>query len=134
MLDTSVLVAGERHRTGFQQVLRALGDAAVGIAAITAAELLHGCHRARDPAVRARRLAFVEGLLAAVPVLGFSLVEARFHAEVWARLAEQGRVIGPYDLLVAATALARGDALATLNQREFARVPGLILIPVDGLS
>jgi predicted nucleic acid-binding protein len=36
-------------------------------------------------------------------------------------------MIGPHDLLVAATALAGGHALATLNRREFARVPGLVL-------
>ncbi len=38
----------------------------VGIAAITASELLHGVHRA-TPKHRVRREAFVEGVLAAFP-------------------------------------------------------------------
>jgi predicted nucleic acid-binding protein len=56
------------------------------MAAITASELLHGCHR-----------------------------------------------VGPYDMLVGATALAQGYALATLNRRQFARVPSprLRLVPTE---
>jgi len=40
-------------------------------------------------------------------------------------------MIGSHDLLIGATTLARGDALVTLNQRDFARVPGLRLVPLD---
>ena len=40
-------------------------------------------------------------------------------------------MIGAHDLLIGATALARGDALATLNQREFSRVAGLRLVAID---
>src|SRR6266540_3142705 len=53
--------------------------------------------------------------------------EARRHADLWAELAKRGRMIGPHDLLIGATALAHGYALATLNRREFRRVPGLVL-------
>jgi tRNA(fMet)-specific endonuclease VapC len=38
------------------------------------------------------------------------------------------RTIGPYDCLIAAQARRRAAALATLNVREFARVPGLIVM------
>jgi len=103
----------------------------VAIAAITAAELLHGCHRASDPGVRARRFAFVEALLDLIPVLPFGLAEARRHAELWAHLAREGTMIGPHDLLIGATALAQGHLLATLNGREFKRVAGLRLVAVD---
>ena len=41
-----------------------------------------------------------------------------------------GTTIGAHDLLIAATAIAGGDALVTLNQREYARVPGLRLQPI----
>jgi predicted nucleic acid-binding protein len=131
VLDTSVLVAAERRTLRFEDLLHSLGDEPVAMAAITAAELLHGCHRAVDAGVRARRGAFVEGLLEVVPVLPFGLPEARRHAELWADLARAGGIIGPYDMLVGATALARGHALATLNRREFARVQGLVLVPMD---
>ena len=103
----------------------------MAVAAITASELLHGCHRASDPGVRARRAAFVDALLDALPVLPFGLPEARRHAELWAELARTGNAIGPHDLLIAATALAQGHALVTINQREFGRVPGLRLVATE---
>ena len=131
ILDTSVLVAAERGTVRLEPFLDSLGDAPVAIAAITAAELLHGCHRAADPGVRARRFAFVEALLDLMPVLPFGLAEARRHAELWAHLAREGTVIGPHDLLIGATALAQGHLLATLNRKEFSRVAGLGLVALD---
>lgn len=131
VLDTSLLVAAERRAIRFEAFLDSLGVETVAIAAITAAELLHGCHRATDAGVRARRAAFVEGLLLLLPVLSFGLPEARRHAELWAELGKAGTLIGPHDVMIGATALASGHRLATLNMREFSRVPGLKLVPVD---
>jgi tRNA(fMet)-specific endonuclease VapC len=127
VLDTSIIVAAERRAGEFPRFLKSFGDKPVGIAAITASELLHGCRRARDASVRARRGAFVDAVLDAIPVLPFGLPEARRHADLWVELMERGAMIGPHDLLVGATALAHGYALATLNRREFARVPGLVV-------
>ena len=106
----------------------------MSISAITASELLHGCHRAREAAVRVRRTAFVEALLALIPVAPFGLSEARRHAELWADLSRKGKLVGAHDMLIAATALARGDTLATLNQREFKSVTGLRLAPISKFS
>ncbi len=131
MLDTSVIVAAERRRLALEPLLAGVAEEPVGLAAITASELLHGCHRAEDPGVRARRFAFVEALLELVPVLDFGLAEARRHAELWAGLASSGTMIGPHDLMIGATALARGYSLATLNTKEFGRIPGLHLLAVE---
>ena len=131
ILDTSVLVAAERGTVRLEPFLESLGEVQVVITAITAAELLHGCHRASDPGVRARRFAFVEALLDLMPVLPFGLAEARRHAELWAHLVHEGTMIGPHDLLIGATALAQGHAVATLNAGEFSRVRGLRLIAID---
>jgi predicted nucleic acid-binding protein len=131
MLDSSVLIAAERGGIRLEAMLESLGDAPVGIAAVTASELLHGCHRAADPGIRARRFAFVDALLALVPVLPFGLAEARRHAELWAHLAQSGTLIGAHDLLIGATALAQGHSLATLNTMEFGRVAGLRLINLE---
>ena len=48
VLDTSVLVAAERGAVRFEALLESLGEESVAVAAITASELLHGCHRASD--------------------------------------------------------------------------------------
>jgi len=42
-------------------------------------------------------------------------------------LEKLGKPIGPYDLLIAATALANGLVLVTHNTREFMRIPGIQL-------
>ena len=63
--------------------------------------------------------------MARLPVLPFDLTVARYHAALWAALAEKGALIGAHDLLIAATALAHGHSVATRDQRSFHRVPGL---------
>ena len=109
------------------QVEAALGEEDRGISVITVSELLHGVHRATG-AVRTRRRAFVEFVLAEVSAIPITEPVARVHAEVWADLAARGKLIGAHDLWIAATALAHGWGLATGNQDEFRRVPGLRLI------
>ena len=50
------------------------------------------------------------------------------HARVWAELEASGKMIGYFDLIVAATALERGSEVATFNQRHFRQVKGLTVI------
>lgn len=130
ILDTSVLVAAERQTFDLRGLLVSVGEETAAIAAITASALLHGVERARDPAVRTRRRQNVDGVLDEVVVIPFGLAEARIHASIWAALAAKGRLIGAHDLLVAATAIANSASVATLNQKEFKRVPGLTLAPI----
>jgi predicted nucleic acid-binding protein len=131
ILDTTVLIGAERERFDMPGFLESLGEAGVAVAAVTAGELLFGFEQATDPGIRARRGAFVEAILAAIPTAPFGLAEARRHAALWAELARRGELIGPYDMLVAATALASDLSLATLNRGEFERVPELSLVELD---
>ena len=95
------------------------------ISAITASELLHGVHRATNPAQRRRREAFVEGLLARLPIISFDAVAARIHARLSAELAADGTAVGSHDLIIAATALTKGYIVTTRDERSFPRIPGL---------
>lgn len=130
LIDSSVLIAAERQALDLAAVLPDQADDAVAIAAITAAELLHGVQRAATAAQRQRREAFVERLLAALPVLPFDLVTARIHASLWAGLAARGASIGAHDLLIGATAIAAGYRVVTRDRRSFARIPGLDVVVV----
>jgi tRNA(fMet)-specific endonuclease VapC len=104
-------------------------DEEVGIAAITASELLHGVHRATVEH-RARREAFVGAVLAAFPPLPFGLLAARVHASIWADLAAAGHDVGAHDRIVAATAVAAGWRVGTANLRHFERIAGLDILTV----
>jgi predicted nucleic acid-binding protein len=94
---------------------------------VTASELLHGWERAPAGARRNRRLRFVEALLKILPGIPFDLDCARVHAHLWARLEEQGAMIGAHDLLIAATCVREADSIATLNDKEFSRIAELTL-------
>lgn len=132
LVDTSVLVAAERGLVDFAALRRRAMDAPAGVAAITMSEFLHGASRANDLTVRTRRFAVAESLLRDLAVFAFGLREAQRHAELWAHLQREGTPIGAHDMLIAATALARGLDVVTLNRREFSRVPGLRLLDLDG--
>lgn len=125
LIDSSVLIAWERDRLNLQSKLADCAEEDFAISAITASELLHGVHRAANPAQRRRREAFVEGLLARLPVISFDAVAARIHARLSAELATNGTAVGPHDLIIAATALTKGYVVTTSDERSFPRIPGL---------
>lgn len=125
LIDSSVLIAWERGQRDIETQLVEHADEDVAISAITASELLHGVHRATTPARQSQREAFVEGFLSRLPILSFDLVTARIHARLSAELALKGTAVGAHDLIIAATAMARGYLVATRDERSFAKIPGL---------
>jgi tRNA(fMet)-specific endonuclease VapC len=126
LIDTDLLVDLERSETGAQSAALG-GDEDRAISVITVSELLHGVHRA-EGAVRARRRAFVEHILAGLDAIPITEQVARVHAEIWADLAARGQPIGAHDLWIAATAVAHGLGVATGNAAHFERVRGLRVV------
>ena len=123
LIDTSLLIEFERNPG-------AVPDAQdFAISVISVSELLHGVERA-EGAVRTRRSAFIEQLVASFPVLDVTTAVARAHAQIWAALEVRGERIGAHDLWIAATAVTHGFELATRNTAEFGRIPGLRLLDV----
>jgi tRNA(fMet)-specific endonuclease VapC len=127
LIDTSIFIGLERRLLPASALGQIVPDEPVAIASMTASELLMGVHRADTEQRRARRSEFVEQILDAFPVLPFDTEAARLHAEIACRLMATGRLIGGNDLIIAATALANGCAVATANVRELARVAGLVV-------
>lgn len=121
LLDTSVLIALERGRG------RLSNDHEVAIAAIAVSELLQGVYRA-DPRHRPGREAFVERVIARFPTIPFTLSVARTHARLWSDAVAAGRPRGANDLMIAATAIALGWSLATVDLRGFGDIEGLSVI------
>ena len=130
LIDSSVLIATERRALEIDGVLGAHADEPVGIASITASELLHGIHRAATTVQRRARETFVERVLAVLPVFPFDLVTARIHASLWASLAAKGTSVGAHDLLIGATAIALGYRVATRDRRSFGKLPSLEVLVV----
>ena len=125
LIDASILIEAERGRLDLEPHVARRPDEESFLSVITASELLHGVHRAVEPRRRARRSAFVEGILERFPILQVDLATARAHAQVWSDLSATGLLIGPHDLWLAAACIAHGLTMVTANVREFGRVPGL---------
>jgi tRNA(fMet)-specific endonuclease VapC len=127
MLDADVVIGGEKGRFDFSRWLASRSDEQFEIAAITVAELWHGVERA-SVAHRAARETYLRALLELLPIVPYTEQTAYLQARLWAQLASAGKMIGPYDLIVAATALERESVLATFNKRHFGNVKGLRVI------
>jgi len=127
IIDTSVFVRWERsgQEIGFSEWTDH-GNAAISV--VTASELLVGVQLADSEARRKRRSAFVESVLAQIPIRDFTLEVARLHAELFAAMTRSGQMIGAHDLMIAATARHGACAVLTTNVAEFERVPDLQVI------
>jgi tRNA(fMet)-specific endonuclease VapC len=94
----------------------------VAIAAVTAAELLVGVELA-DRRRRAARRAFVDALLAALPVEPYDLEVAQAHAILLGTTQRSGRPRGAHDLIIAATGVAHGRIVVTADVAGFEGLP-----------
>jgi len=125
ILDTTVLVTAERGTVRLGGLLEDADD--VAIAAITAAELLVGVELA-DVARRDTRRAFVEDVLATIPVEEYDLDVARAHARLLAHVRRTGTPRGAHDLIIAATATATGRTVVTADATGFEQLPDVAVL------
>lgn len=123
LIDTDVWVLAEKAG-GALGLARWARHGGAYMSAVTASELLVGVERANTAQRRARRGAFVENLLASIPILEFSLPVARTHARMLAALSKN-KTAGAHDALIAATAVHYGYALLTRNAADFKIFAGL---------
>lgn len=128
ILDADVIIRGERGTFDLGRWVAARADE-LEIAAITLAKLWHGVERATG-AHKGRRERYLRTILETLPIVPYTEITAFEHARIWAALESSGRMIGSYDLIVAATALERGSTIATFNERHFAQIRGLkVIVP-----
>jgi tRNA(fMet)-specific endonuclease VapC len=127
-LDTNIViyvinrrVPSVRHRLAEQIRLKT----EIGLSAIALFELRYG-HARSDRRDESDRL-LAEFLAPGIAVLPFEAEDAEHAGDIRAYLESKGTPIGAYDLLIAAQARRRGATLVTANNREFSRVPGLLL-------
>jgi tRNA(fMet)-specific endonuclease VapC len=127
ILDADVIIGGEKGTFDLRKWVKSRAKDQFEIAAITVAELWHGVERA-TASHKATRERFLRTILELLPVIPYTELTAYEHARIWAVLESAGKLIGFYDLIVAATALERGSAVATFNRIHFGQIPGLTVI------
>lgn len=127
ILDADVIIGGEKGSFDLKSWLKSRAAEQFEIAAITVAELWHGVERA-TATHKVIRESYLRAILDVLPIIPYTEQTAYHHARIWAQLESSGKMMGPYDLIVAATALERESELATFNKRHFANVKGLKVV------
>ena len=134
ILDSSVLIAAERRGLAPVDVIAnirdAVGTMAIGLSAVTVAEISHGIYRASNLDVRRRRQSFLDELVAALPVYPYSRETAEIVGRISGEQAREGLRLPLADLMIGACALERGYAVATGNLRDFGRILDLRVIVI----
>ncbi len=120
LLDTTFLIDADRAGDQLKEIIE--DDDDVAIAAITVAEMQVGVLLS-DGKRREARQAFVEDVLASIPVLGYDMDVAVVHADLLASVRIRGEPRGAHDLIIAATARASGRIVVTADLTAFHNLP-----------
>ena len=122
LLDTNICVYVIRKRP--ESVYRRLSnidERGVAISVVTAFELEVGALRSQGKHYSEAVRLFI----AELPVLPLEDSARAAYGQFRTTLERRGEIIGAYDMLIAAHALALNATLVTNNEKEFKRVKGL---------
>lgn len=123
LLDTNTcIIYLTRSVPGVRRRLESLSPEEIAVCSIVKAELFYGAMRSNNPN---RTLTQQRNFLNLFISLPFDDIAAMTCGRIRAQLASLGIPIGPYDLQIAAIALANNLILVTHNTREFSRIEGL---------
>ncbi|WP_017303949.1 type II toxin-antitoxin system VapC family toxin [Spirulina subsalsa] len=125
VLDTNIVIY---YFKGIGQVKTHLENtlaSEIAIPTIVLFELYVGLEKSTEADKRREQL---NVLLSRVNVLPFTHQVAKVAANIRAKLEQRGQPIGPFDVLIAGTALTQQATLVTHNTREFQRVEGLLIV------
>ena len=99
-----------------------VGD--IGVSSITVAELAYGVQKSQR---RAQNQEALLQFLSPLVISEFDADAAFSYGQIRAALESQGTPVGSLDTLIAGHADRLGVVLVTNNEREFSRVPGLVI-------
>lgn len=125
LLDTNVCISYlNTIESPVRKRMQQLKPSQIVLCTVVEAELYYGVMKSAKPTKNLARLAPFIRQFNSLP---FDSTAAREFGRIRAELAHAGTPIGPYDLQIAAIAIANGVTVVTHNTREFARVAGLRL-------
>jgi tRNA(fMet)-specific endonuclease VapC len=123
LLDTNACINYLNYpNSKIANVLRATPSIEIAVCSVVKAELYFGSRKSKNPTLNlSRQLDFLNNFQS----LSFDDVAADCYATIRAELTANGNLIGPYDLQIAAIAIANDLTLITHNTGEFLRVSTL---------
>ena len=125
MLDTNICIyVLKNHSAKLKHKFKVSRD--LCISAVTYAELCFGIENG-DVSLRGQRWEQFDAFMRLLLTLPLDEEAARHYGRIRAHLKSKGSPIGNNDLFIAAHALSSGAILVSNNEREFKRVPGLVV-------
>ena len=125
LLDTNICIyIMNKHPKNVVEKICTMNPQDVKISSVSVAELEYGASKSkrRDQ----NRIALYD-FLSPLEIIPFDSRDAEIYGIIRTELEHQGKPIGPYDLQLAAQALARELILVTNNTEEFSRIKELKL-------
>lgn len=123
LLDTNAWIAYLNSRPSpVKARIKSVAAGDIWLCDIVKAELYYGAFKSQR---QAANLALLDELFHLFASLSFEGDAARQFGRIRADLTRKGTPIGPYDLQIAAIALAHDMTLVTHNTAEYGRIDGL---------
>jgi len=125
LLDTNICIfLKNRKPIQVLERLHSIINTNVFISSISVAELQFGVYNSQN--IEKNHVSLVE-FLAPFKIINFDDNDAEEFGKIRTELKRTGKLMDPYDILIAAQALAKNLILVTNNTNEFKRIGGLKL-------
>ncbi len=122
-LDTNICIYALKDKfPRIKERMEKLSPSEIAIPSMVKAELYYGAQKSQN---KNKVISALDKFLAPFDIIPFGDKEVMTYAEIRATLEKSGNIIGPNDLIIAATTLSHGATLVTHNTREFDRVENL---------
>jgi tRNA(fMet)-specific endonuclease VapC len=123
LLDTCVISDFVKGDKPTLTKIKSQSPLTLHLSSISIMEIYYGLKR--NPEKSRIIKSILEDFLESIQIVHFSDQDAMNAAEIRAELTKKGTPIGPYDLLLAGSALNNNLTIVTSNIKEFSRVPHL---------
>lgn len=125
LLDTDICISIMKGNPKTLEYLSQTPRESLFVSTVSIYELFTGVAKCSRPSTEQSK---VEKLISCMQVVSFESDSAKLAAVIRANLESRGEMIGPYDVLIAAQAVARSLSIVTRNVREFALVETLKIV------
>lgn len=125
LLDTNICIFLKNKKSpNVLQKIKENKHLGIYISSITVAELQFGVYNSKY--VEKNRISLIK-FLTPFSILNFDDRDAQKFGKIRTSLKTEGKIIGAYDMLIAAQAIAKNLILVTNNTKEFCRIKNLNL-------
>ena len=125
LLDTNICIyIINKRASSLIDKISNMNPLEIKISSITVAEMEYGASKSEG---RGKNRDALKRFLSPFEIITFDAKDAEYYGLIRAELERRGKIIGPYDMQLAAQALRRDYVFVTNNTNEFKRVKKLKL-------